>query len=75
MSVVPDADLTEGHACGAVTWRDGAHVENRAKVVNPDVVKAHSKEVRGQLDERDVGPGLRLEDELLPGRDRPGLAL
>ena len=38
-------------------------------------MKAHSKEVRGELDESDIGPGLRMEDELLPGRDGSRLAL
>ena len=75
MPVVPDADLAEGHACGSVARRNGAHVKDRAEVINPYMVEAHSKEVCGQLDERDVGPGLRLEDELLPGRDGPWLAL
>ena len=75
MPVVPGADLAEGHACGSVARRDSAHVKDRAEVVYPYMVEAHSKEVRGQLDERDVGPGLRLEYELLPGCDSPRLAL
>ena len=75
VSVIPDANLAEGHASSTVTWRDGTHVKDRAEVVNPDVMEAHSKEVSGELDERDVGPCLRLEDELLPGLDSPRLAL
>ena len=75
MPVIPDADLAEGHAGDLVARRDGAHVEDRAEVVDANVVEADLEEVGGELDESDVGPRGRLKDEFLPRLDGPRLAL
>ena len=73
--VIPDSDLAEGDAGGAVAWRDSAHVEDCAEVVDSDVVEADLEEVGGELDESYVGPRRRLKDELLPRLDGTRLAL